>query len=95
VLDGAAVFGDRDGELIAGLAAQTWVLNRRAVGVVVVAKVFAAERTGAAATSIGMEMAAEIADIFLRCGGFGLFDLFRDGHDGSPLPGVLCQNIQK
>jgi hypothetical protein len=87
-LKGGTIRGIGEVELIAFLFAQARVLDGRPVGGVVVAEVLAAQRPGAATPSVGVDMAAAVAGVIRRCGGFGggLFDLFGDGHDGYPPP---------
>jgi hypothetical protein len=96
-LEVSAVCGVGKDEFIAFLSAQTRVLNRRPVGGMVVAEVLAAQRPGAATPPIGVDMAAEVAGVILRCGGFGggLLDLVGDGHGGYPPPRGLVAKYSK
>ena len=86
VLDGAAVFGQRDLEGGTTAAAQARVFDRLAGGVVVVTKFLLAEAGAAAAASIGEDVAALIAFPGLECCGL---------HGGTPLPIKSAQSIQK
>ena len=96
-LEGGAVRGVGKGEFIAFLFAQARVLDGRPVGGVVVAEVLAAQRPGAATPPVGVHMAAEIAGVILRCGGFsgGVLDLFGDGHGGYPPPRGFVSKYSK
>jgi len=68
VLDGGAVFGERNLEGGAAAAAGAWVLSRFAGVVVVVAEIFSAEAWASAAVAVGEDVAALIA--------FGCFGLW-------------------
>jgi hypothetical protein len=61
VLDGRAVFGERDFEGGAAGAAGVRVLRGSSRGVVVVAEVFSAEAWAAAAVAVGEDVAALVA----------------------------------
>jgi hypothetical protein len=62
VLDGGAVFWQRQVEGGATASALAWVFDRLACGVVVVAELFAAEAWAGAATSVGEDVAALVFD---------------------------------
>lgn len=96
-LKGGAVRGIGEVELIAFLSAQTRVLDRRPVGGVVVAEVLVAQRPGAATPPVGVDMAAKVAGVILRCGGFGggVLDLLGDGHGGYPPPRGFASKYSK
>jgi hypothetical protein len=69
VLDGRAVFGERELEGGAAAASGAWILYRFAGVVVVVAEVFSAEAWASAAVAVGEDVAALIA--------FGCFGVWR------------------
>jgi hypothetical protein len=71
VLDGGAIFGERDLKGGAAASAGAWVLRGSSGGVVVVAEVFSAEAWAAATVAVGEDVAALEA--------FGCFGLSVDG----------------
>jgi hypothetical protein len=96
-LESGTVRGVGEAKFIAFLFAQARVLDGRAVGSVVVAEVLAAQRPGAATPPVGVDMAAAVAGVILRCGGFGggVLDLLGDGHGGYPPPRGLAAKYSK
>jgi hypothetical protein len=86
VLDGAAVFGQRQVEGCATGTALARIFGGASGGVMVVTKFFVPEAGAAATASVGEDVAALIAFLCL------------DGcvqHGGTPLPNKIAQSIQK